>query len=260
MHTSTRYELENRLINQILPVFALLTTIAMSLVQMRALSVGRGYRDIVQVAVYALLIITTVYRHKLSIRTKINVMVIHAGVIGIMGMLTLGVFAAGVFYLLLTSVVAALFIDRKLILLLLFASIGVLVMEGMGFSMGVLTLDNMPQLLVNPVNWTVYGVGFATLAIFASYSVYMYRQAVNDLVSELQEKQETLSKQHSELQAAYAEIKVFRGIIPICSYCRKIRDDEGAWDVIEKYFADNADVKFTHGVCPSCLEEQAKDI
>jgi PAS domain S-box-containing protein len=55
------------------------------------------------------------------------------------------------------------------------------------------------------------------------------------------------------LQYALSEIKVLKGIIPICSYCHSIRNDEGAWSRLEAYISEHSDAQFSHGVCPECL-------
>lgn len=53
---------------------------------------------------------------------------------------------------------------------------------------------------------------------------------------------------------ALAEIKTLKGCIPICSSCKKIRDDEGYWNQVEEYIGKHADATFTHGLCPTCAE------
>lgn len=55
-----------------------------------------------------------------------------------------------------------------------------------------------------------------------------------------------------ELQQALAEIKTLHGILPICSSCKKIRDDSGAWHQLEVYIRDRTDAEFTHGLCADC--------
>ena len=55
------------------------------------------------------------------------------------------------------------------------------------------------------------------------------------------------------LQHALDNIKVLRGLLPICSHCKKIRDDQGQWHTVETYVRDRADVDFSHGICPDCL-------
>jgi len=59
----------------------------------------------------------------------------------------------------------------------------------------------------------------------------------------------------SELNATLEEIKILQGIIPICAYCKNIRNDAGQWDKLEKYIHDHSDAQFTHGICPDCAKE-----
>ena len=59
-----------------------------------------------------------------------------------------------------------------------------------------------------------------------------------------------------ELQAALAEVKTLQAILPICSYCRKIRDDENYWHTVENYISQHTASRFTHGICPSCLAKE----
>ncbi len=57
----------------------------------------------------------------------------------------------------------------------------------------------------------------------------------------------------SELQEALAEVSALQSILPICSYCRKIRDDENYWHDVEAYISLHTSARFSHGICPSCL-------
>lgn len=56
-----------------------------------------------------------------------------------------------------------------------------------------------------------------------------------------------------ELQTALAEVKVLQEILPICSYCKKIRDDENFWLSVESYISRHTNTKFSHGICPDCM-------
>jgi len=56
-----------------------------------------------------------------------------------------------------------------------------------------------------------------------------------------------------ELSDALAHIKTLRGIIPICSHCKKIRDDTGYWNQVDAYIRKHSDAQFSHGICPDCL-------
>lgn len=61
-------------------------------------------------------------------------------------------------------------------------------------------------------------------------------------------------KAEAELQKALDEVKTLRGIIPICSYCKKIRDDQGYWSKVEAYVSQRTDAEFSHGICPHCIK------
>ena len=64
----------------------------------------------------------------------------------------------------------------------------------------------------------------------------------------------------NELKDALAEIKTLEGLIPICSYCKSIRNDEGYWNGIEEYVSKKKNAYFSHGICPSCLEKLYPEI
>ncbi len=67
--------------------------------------------------------------------------------------------------------------------------------------------------------------------------------------------QERLKAQILELQLAQEHIKTLQGILPICSFCKKIRDDQGVWDQLETYISQHSEADFTHGICPECKRE-----
>ncbi|OGP87499.1 MAG: hypothetical protein A2156_10820 [Deltaproteobacteria bacterium RBG_16_48_10] len=63
-----------------------------------------------------------------------------------------------------------------------------------------------------------------------------------------------------ELEKSLNEIKVLRGFLSICSYCKKIRDDKGHWSNIETYIRDRSEVEFSHGICPECSIKVYSDL
>jgi response regulator RpfG family c-di-GMP phosphodiesterase len=64
--------------------------------------------------------------------------------------------------------------------------------------------------------------------------------------------QERLAERVEELQAALANVKQLRGLLPICSYCKRIRGDDQYWQQLEGYIAAHSDAQFSHGICPTC--------
>lgn len=82
---------------------------------------------------------------------------------------------------------------------------------------------------------------------------------LNKMNSQLKEESHERKKIISELQTALAEIKTLRGIVPICSHCKKIRDDKGDWNKLEEYVQNHSEAKFSHGICQDCLNEHYPD-
>lgn len=64
----------------------------------------------------------------------------------------------------------------------------------------------------------------------------------------------------AELRAALAKVKVLSGFLPICSSCKKIRDDQGYWRQIEAYIRDHSEAEFTHSLCPECIRRLYPDL
>lgn len=58
-----------------------------------------------------------------------------------------------------------------------------------------------------------------------------------------------------ELQQALSDIKTLHGLLPICAMCKKIRDDKGYWNHLEKYIQEHTEAQFTHGYCPDCARK-----
>jgi DNA-binding response OmpR family regulator len=72
--------------------------------------------------------------------------------------------------------------------------------------------------------------------------------------------QERLAERVTELQDALANVKVLHGLLPICSYCKRIRGDDQYWTQVESYIAERSDAQFSHGICPPCATELEREI
>jgi CheY-like chemotaxis protein len=69
------------------------------------------------------------------------------------------------------------------------------------------------------------------------------------------ELQANLATRVRELEAALSEVKQLQGLLPICSYCKKIRDEQNHWHRVESYISEHAEVEFSHGICPTCYTD-----
>ena len=64
-----------------------------------------------------------------------------------------------------------------------------------------------------------------------------------------------LQRSNDELQRALKEVKVLRGLIPICASCKKIRNDGGFWQQLEEYLGEHSEAEFSHGLCQPCIKK-----
>jgi signal transduction histidine kinase len=119
-------------------------------------------------------------------------------------------------------------------------------------------------------------VSLAILALVSLLSGLMVLQAVkasglrrkaetdllayqNQLEKLVEQRTADLQQTNDSLRAALADIKTLRGILPICSFCKKIRDDKGYWNQLEKYVSEHSAAEFSHGICPKCMAEHYPD-
>ena len=69
------------------------------------------------------------------------------------------------------------------------------------------------------------------------------------------ELQAALASRVAQLQDALSRVKQLQGLLPICSYCKRIRDDHDYWQQVETYMSEHSQATFTHGICPECYEK-----
>ena len=102
------------------------------------------------------------------------------------------------------------------------------------------------------VKWVLIVAGVATILLLV---FYLWNRK---LAQEIQERKRAESENKRliiELTVALDEIKKLQGILPICSWCKKIRDDKGCWNQIESYIRNHSEAEFTHGICPDCVKK-----
>ncbi len=93
------------------------------------------------------------------------------------------------------------------------------------------------------LRWVYWSLGgaFAGLIAIGGIALYIHRLYL------------AMHAQARQLREAIAEIRTLQGIIPICSYCKKIRDDQGSWNQLETYIVAHSDAQFSHGICDECV-------
>ncbi len=115
------------------------------------------------------------------------------------------------------------------------------------------TVPIASKIQIAPFFWeTLWGPVLALLVLFAVLTVFMNRRT-----RQLRQRQEELQQAVAEAQAS---VKTLRGMIPICASCKSIRDDRGAWTMMEAYVQRHSEAEFSHGMCPACAKRLFPDI
>ena len=120
---------------------------------------------------------------------------------------------------------------------------------------------------VNSVNYTFRGIKkngkIIHVEIFGSTIQLSGKPAVAGSILDISARKQ-VEEQREELiealQKALSEVKTLRGFLPICSYCKKIRDDKGYWSQIESYIHKHSDAEFSHSICPECAKKYFPDM
>ena len=107
-----------------------------------------------------------------------------------------------------------------------------------------------------------YYINLSFSVSYVFYFVYIFKVESRHQHKIIEQKNENLDKKNQklenliiEIKDAKNEIRNLKGILPICSHCKKIRDDKGYWNQIEGYIQAHSDAQFSHGMCPKCSDE-----
>jgi DNA-binding response OmpR family regulator len=77
---------------------------------------------------------------------------------------------------------------------------------------------------------------------------------------QLKEQRDILRRQKNELEETLIRVRRLEGIISVCMYCKKIRNEEKSWEQMETYISEHSDARFSHGICPECYKECMKNV
>ena len=95
----------------------------------------------------------------------------------------------------------------------------------------------------------------AVTVVRASSGQPLHTTALVTDVTERRIAEKEREKLIAELQHALAEVRTLSGLLPICAWCKKVRDDKGYWERMESYFETHSQMQFTHGICPDCIQK-----
>ncbi|QHI68111.1 hypothetical protein [Tichowtungia aerotolerans] len=227
-------------------VTAVASLLALVTAQIRAFQIGWHSRDLMQVAAVGLIVLLALNR-RIDIQHKVPFLIAAFSVAGIGGIGTLGMFAGMVFIFPISAVIMSIFYPLKIAVTFILSTLLFYGTIATGFCSGAL---NLPPdcLMINPRHWGVYIASMIFFFVIACVVIYSYRKIMQQLINQI-------SDQRDELTEALKQVRTLTGLLPICASCKKVRNDSGYWDQLEDYIQNHSDAKFSHAICPDCLNK-----
>ncbi len=120
--------------------------------------------------------------------------------------------------------------------------------------------------IINPLSLKIHyyplaeSIRFLASLLFVSFISHGLETSREKYMRMVSENHKQLMAEKHKLQKAFEEVRTLSGLIPVCSSCKKIRDDDGYWKQVDIYVKDHFDTDCTHGICPECAEKMYSDL
>jgi hypothetical protein len=218
----------------------------------RALFTGWLHLYTFHVVLALAIVVVHACRSRIPFGVKATVLILILALVGGAAVFRSGLLGLGLWWLLLSSLVAGLLFSIRWGIVLAGVTCGMVVTAGVGFVTGRLTLPfDANAYLAQPSAWATLLCAGALMPLFVFQAIAVYQKAMADLL-------EAVGRQHDQqtllVAQAVAEIKTMRGMIAICTQCKKIRNDRGYWEQLEAYLEEHSEAQFTHSLCHPCGE------
>lgn len=116
----------------------------------------------------------------------------------------------------------------------------------------------IPDYRVGITQWVTATAFFACVGGLMLGATRVIREALARAEREVEERRRTeaqLREANQKIEDALHNVKTLKGLLPVCAWCHKVREDEGYWSQLESYISAHTDTTFTHGICPDCKEK-----
>lgn len=264
----------SRICNTFLSTIAAIAIPALAASLFRTTEVGwqpiMGVHTVIAIALWSIFF----FRRRIPYNYQAGFIILIFLIIGLGGMVQFGLVAAGTVFLVATSPIATLFFGGRMGVVTMILTFCGSVVVGLLTITGSLTYGfDLVTYVVAPSTWLSSIIGWGLTSTALTISIFVFNKSLISALKISRQHQQSLFKHqlslektieernnfNQELQKALEEIKTLRGILPICSYCHSIRDDEGAWNRIENYLLTHSEAQLTHGICPKCMSKARAD-
>lgn len=240
--------------NFILVIVSITLIPAFSATIYRSYKIGWDNSIYLIISIILVLFIFTYFRKKISYKIKALTIIFFCYIVGINDLLIWSFAGSGVIFLLFAPIVITMIFGyKKGVLAGLFSAVSIGLI-GFGIvNEYIIITTNLNNYNLSSSSWISIGVDFLSFGVVIIGILGIFQNMFLENIKNLNLKSD-------ELETALNEVKTLKSIIPICSNCKKIRDDSGNWDKLENYILQNTDSQFSHGICNNCLAEHYPNI
>jgi hypothetical protein len=257
----TEGDLRDQLVDRILVMSMVATILAIAGAQFRALDIGWGQRDLFQITVAALIGALFLTRHRFKAHPKTICLIVLLTLGGMPGVYSLGMLAGTIFLFPAVSVIVAIIYPLWATIVYIAISLLFCIWTAFRYCTQELGLGTGINLMErNPYHWAAYLLCMGMFFGVSAITISRYRRDMKTLLGRIGEQRERLERKNQALNEALKDVKKLSGLLPICTHCKKIRDDKGYWNQLEAYIEDHSDMAFSHGICQECARKYYPDI
>lgn len=260
--------LRRRFLESVTAILFILVIVALPLSLSRILQTGLHPNHISHICIAVLILVVFLARKRLGRRLLISSILFIFSVLSLAAFLQYGLVSAGFYF-----AAAAIFVTgvslglRGGVICAGIYAVAITIIALLWMTGRLVYPFDVCQYVLLPSVWATLGVAFLiTTAVFFVSAVIFFRgltglvDTIDRQKLEIEERTRALGNSNRELSKALREIKTLTGLLPICSHCKKIRDDKGGWQQLENYMELHTTVEFTHSLCPECLQELYPEI
>lgn len=257
---------QNGLLNKVILLWFFCACATYAIALFRTHSLGWHARDTFQLLLLFSGFLITLFRNKLPFSMKVGFLVTVNTLAGLSGLYSFGFAAPSTLFLPVTAVIVSIFCRKSTIVTFLIASMLAFSAIAFFFVSGkIIASPNINALLQNGAHWAAFIVSIFLVISISCIIMLSYRQTVKQLLSEARNRSLELTATNIALAEALDQVKLLQGILPICSHCKRIRleggdyEDLNSWVPVELYISRHSGAKFSHGVCPTCIDKHYSD-
>ena len=249
MTDDTYSAIKDALINKVLLALGIVAVPIIAISLLRILTMGWQFFFLLHIISVPVVILFAICRKWISLQIKVYYLIFIFFIIATFGFINLSLSGSGIPFMMLGILIAVTFLERKTAIW--FYVLSVIIVS----IIGLFSIKGIIEPKVNIAAYHSYVTSWiASLATF-SVVIGLVIFLVGNIGQLLNVKMSELKKTNDELHQAQGEIKTLQGILPICSCCKKIRDDKGYWNQLETYIHEHSAALFSHSICPDCMKK-----